>query len=99
MLYDFDVEVRIENLGLTCLADELSGGQFVMVNGPVNLDIAISNMPHGEGICYDTPLHGEAVGDLDAANSKECVRMLRRAMDLGGFHQVIFICHTLLVWN
>lgn len=25
--------------------------------------------------------------------------MLRRAMDLGGFHQVIFICHTPLVWG
>jgi hypothetical protein len=25
--------------------------------------------------------------------------MLRRAMDLGGFHQVIFICHTTLVWE
>ena len=25
--------------------------------------------------------------------------MLRRAMDLGGFHQVIFICHTPLVWE
>ena len=25
--------------------------------------------------------------------------MLRRAMDLGGFHQVIFICHTPLVWD
>jgi hypothetical protein len=27
------------------------------------------------------------------------VRMLRRAMDLGGFHQVIFICHTPPVWE
>jgi hypothetical protein len=27
------------------------------------------------------------------------VRILRRAMDLGGFHQVIFICHTPLVWE
>jgi hypothetical protein len=34
---------------------------------------------------------------LDAANGKEYVRMLRRAMDLGEFHQVIFICHTPLV--
>lgn len=25
---------------------------------------------------------------LDATNAKEYVRMLRRAMDLGGFHQV-----------
>jgi energy-coupling factor transporter ATP-binding protein EcfA2 len=36
---------------------------------------------------------------LDAANGKEYVRMLRRAMDLGGFRQVIFICHTPLVWE
>ena len=39
------------------------------------------------------------MGALDAANDKEYVRMLRRAMDLGGFHQVIFICHTPLVWE
>ncbi len=25
--------------------------------------------------------------------------MLRRAIDLGGFHQVIFICHTPPVWE
>jgi len=25
--------------------------------------------------------------------------MLRRAIDLGGFHQVIFICHAPLVWE
>jgi hypothetical protein len=25
--------------------------------------------------------------------------MLRRALDLGGFHQAIFICHTPLVWE
>ena len=37
------------------------------------------------------------MGALDAVNGKEYVRMLRRAMDHGGFHQVIFICHTLLV--
>ena len=39
------------------------------------------------------------MGALDAANSKEYVYMLRRAIDLGGFHQVIFICHTPLVWE
>jgi exonuclease SbcC len=41
----------------------------------------------------------ETVGALDAANGKEYVRMLRRAMDPGGFHQAIFICHTPLVWE
>jgi ABC-type glutathione transport system ATPase component len=53
----------------------------------------------GRGIRYETLFRDETVGALDAVNGKEYVRMLRRAMDLGGFHQVIFICHTPLVWE
>ena len=96
---DFDVEVRNKTLDRTCLVDELSGGQFVLVNEAVNLGIAIYNMRQGEGIRYETLFRDETVGALDAANSKEYVHMLRRAMDLGGFHQVIFICHSQLVWE
>ncbi len=99
MVDDFDVEVRNKNLDRTCLVDELSGGQFVLVNEAVNLGIAIYHMRQGEGIRYETLFRDETVGALDAANGKEYVRMLRRAMDLGGFHQVIFICHTPLVWE
>ena len=99
MVDDFDVEVRNKNLDRTYLVDELSGGQFVLVNEAVNLGIAIYNMRQGEGICYETLFRDETVGALDAANGREYVRMLRRAMDLGGFHQVIFICHTPLVWE
>ena len=97
MVDDFDVEVRNKNLDRTCLVDELSGGQFVLVNEAVNLGIAIYNMRQGEGIRYETLFRDETVGALDAVNGKEYVRMLRRAMDLGGFHQVIFVCHTPLV--
>ena len=99
MVDDFDVEVRNKNLDRTCLVDELSGGQFVLVNEAVNLGIAIYNMRQGEGIRYETLFRDETVGALDAANGKEYVRMLRQAMDLGGFHQVIFICHSPLVWE
>jgi ABC-type lipoprotein export system ATPase subunit len=56
-------------------------------------------MRQGEGIRYETLFRDETVGALDAANGKEYVRMLRRAMDLAGFHQVIFICHTPLIWE
>ena len=56
-------------------------------------------MRQGEGIRYETLFRDETVGALDAVNGKEYVRMLRRAMELGGFHQVIFICHTPLVWE
>ena len=99
MVDDFDVEVRNKNLDRTCLVDELSGGQFVLVNEAVNLGIAIYNMRQGEGIRYETLFRDETVGALDSANAKEYVRMLRRAMDMGGFHQVIFVCHTPIVWE
>ena len=99
MVDDFDVEVRNKNLDRTCLVDELSGGQFVLVNEAVNMGIAIYNMRQGEGIRYETLFRDETVGALDAVNGKEYVRMLRRAMDLGRFHQVVFICHAPLVWE
>jgi len=99
MVDDFDVEVRNKNLDRTCLVDELSGGQFVLVNEAVNLGIAIYNMRQGEGIRYETLFRDETVGALDSANAKGYIRMLRRAMELGGFHQVIFICHSPLVWE
>src|SRR5439155_3758732 len=73
--------------------------QFVLVNEAVNLGIAIYNMQQGEGVRHETLFRDETVGALDPTNAKEYVRMLRRAMDLGAFYQVIFICHTPLVWE
>jgi len=46
---DFDIEVRNKTLDRTCVVDELSGGQFVLVNEAVNLGIAIYNMRQGKG--------------------------------------------------
>jgi exonuclease SbcC len=99
MVDNFDFEVRNKNLDRTCLVDELSGGQFVLVSEGVNLGIAIYNMRQGEGIRYETLFRDETVGALDAVNGKEYVRILCRAMDLGAFHQVVFICHTPVVWE
>lgn len=99
MVDDFDIEVRNKNLDRTYLVEELSGGQFVLANEAVNLGIAIYNMQQGEGLSYETLFRDETVAALDSVNAKEYVRMLRRAMDLGGFNQVVFICHTPLVWE
>jgi exonuclease SbcC len=99
MVDDFDVEVRNKTLDRICLVDELSGGQFVLVNEAVNLGIAIYNMRQAEGVRYETLFRDETVGALDAKNAKEYVRMLRRAMGIGGFCQVIFICHAPQVWE
>jgi exonuclease SbcC len=96
---DFDIEVRNKTLDRTCLVDELSGGQFVLVNEAVNLGIAIYNMRQGDGIRHETLFRDETVGALDTKNAREYVRMLRHAMDIGGFYQVIFICHAPQVWE
>jgi DNA repair exonuclease SbcCD ATPase subunit len=78
MVDDFDIEVRNKNLDRTCLVDELSGGQFVLVNEAVNLGIAIYNMRRGESIRYETLFRDETVGALDAVNGKGYVGMLMR---------------------
>lgn len=96
---DFDIEVRNKTLDRTCLVDELSGGQFVLVNEAVNLAIAIHNMRQGEIVRHETLFRDETVGALDTKNAKEYIRMLRHAMELGGFYQVIFICHAPQVWE
>ena len=61
--------VRNKNLDRTGLADELSGGQFVLVSEAVNFGIAIYNMRQGEGIPYETLFWDETVGALDSANA------------------------------
>jgi exonuclease SbcC len=96
---DFDIEVRNKTLDRTCLVDELSGGQFVLVNEAVNLGIAIYNMRQGDGVRHETLFRDETVGALDTKNAREYVRMLRHAMSLGGFYQVIFICHAPQIWE
>jgi DNA repair protein SbcC/Rad50 len=96
---DFDIEVRNKTLDRTCLVDELSGGQFVLVNEAVNLGIAIYNRQQGDGIRHETLFRDETVGALDAKNAREYIRMLRHAISLGGFHQVIFICHAPQIWE
>jgi ABC-type lipoprotein export system ATPase subunit len=97
MVDDSDVEVRNRNLDRTHLMDELSGGQFELVNEAVDLGIATYDIRQDESIRYETLFRDEAVGALGTGNGKEHVHMLRRAMDLGGFRQVIFICHAPLI--
>ena len=43
-----------------------------------------------------TLFRDETVGALDAPNGKEYLRMLKRAVDLGGLYQAIFISATRL---
>ena len=96
---DFDVEVTNKTLDRSFSVDELSGGQFVLVNEALNLGMAMYNAQKGEGVQYEMLFRDETIGALDAHNGVEYVRMLRRAMEVGGFHQVVFITHNPAVWD
>jgi DNA repair exonuclease SbcCD ATPase subunit len=96
---DFDVEVRSKSLDRTFTVDELSGGQFVLVNEALNLGIAMYNARKGEGVHYKVLFRDETIGALDHHNGLEYVHMLRRAMETGGFYQVVFISHAPGVWE
>jgi exonuclease SbcC len=96
---DFDVEVRNKLLDRAFSVDELSGGQFVLVNEALNLGIAMYNASKGEGVRYEMLFRDETIGALDSRNGVEYIRMLRRAMEVGGFCQIVFISHTASVWE
>jgi hypothetical protein len=91
---DFDVEVRNKLLDCTSSVAELSGGQLVLVNEALNLGIAISNAPKGEGVHYEMLFREETIGALDSRNGVEYARTLRRAIEIGEFHQVVFMSHN-----
>jgi len=93
------VEVRNKSLDRAFSVDELSGGQFVLVNEALNLGIAMYNARKGEGIRYEMLFRDETIGALDRQNGLEYVRMLRRAMEIGGFYQIVFISHTPGIWE
>ena len=99
MVDDFDVEVRNKNLDRTCLVDELSGGQFVLVNEAVNLGIAIYNMRQGEGIRYETLFRDETVGPWTPPTPKSMCACCVEPWTWADSIKSIFICHTPLVWE
>jgi len=63
------------------------------------LGIAMYNARKGEGIRYEMLFRDETIGALDRQNGFEYVRMLRRAMEIGGFYQVVFVSHAPGVWE
>jgi exonuclease SbcC len=92
----FDVKVYDE--GIERSAEALSGGERTVVGEAIGLAIAIYNA-RKSGIRWDTLFRDETAGALDPANAQAYVDMLRRALTMGGFWQVIFVSHSPEVWE
>ncbi len=91
-------DVMVFDQGVARAAEALSGGEKVVVGEAIGLALSIFNA-RKSGIRWRTLFRDETSGALDAENAQAYVEMLRRALSLGGFSQVIFVSHSRDVWE
>lgn len=88
-VYDGPVERQVE---------ALSGGERVVVGEALGLALSIFNS-RKSGVKWATLFRDETAGALDPENAAAYVEMLRKALQLGGFDQVLFVSHSPEVWQ
>lgn len=94
--YSEAFDVQVYDHGHERTVEALSGGERVVVGEAVGLAISIFNA-RKSGVRWETLFRDETAGALDPANAQAYVQMLRRALSLGGFHQVLFVSHSVEV--
>lgn len=94
----FDLQVIDTEMGTDGSASDLSGGERVIVAEALGLAIAIYNARQSSVPILDL-FRDECAGALDFQNAPRYVAMLRRALELGGFHRVYFIAHQCELWD
>jgi exonuclease SbcC len=94
----FDLRVIDSERGIEGSADQLSGGEKVLVSEALSLAIAIYNTRRSS-LPLLTLFRDECSGALSAGNALRYVEMLRRAIQLGGFHRCYFISHVPALWD
>jgi DNA repair protein SbcC/Rad50 len=91
-------DVKVFDGGRQRQVEALSGGERVIVGEALGLAISIFNS-RKSGIKWTSLFRDETAGALDPTNAQAYVQMLRRALRLGGFDQVIFVSHQEAVWQ
>lgn len=94
----FDLRVIDTERGVEGSADQLSGGEKVLVSEALALAIAIYNARRSSVPMLDL-FRDEVAGALSHGNSFRYVEMLRRALDMGGFHRCWFVAHQPHLWE
>lgn len=88
----FDLVVFDGQSGKTLPHDGLSEGEKVLVDEALKLALAIFNSRR-HGAMFETLFRDEADGALDEEAAARFPAMLRRAMELGGFRNLLFVTH------
>ena len=94
----FDLRAIDTERGTDGSADQLSGGEQVLISEALSLAICIYNARRS-GIPMEDLFRDECAGALSAINATRYIAMLRRALDLGGFHRVYFVAHQEYLWD
>ncbi|MDD5719968.1 MAG: AAA family ATPase [Candidatus Krumholzibacteria bacterium] len=76
----------------------LSGGEQVIVREALSLAIAIFNGQRS-GVKPGTLFRDECSGALDGDNARRYLAMLRKALEIGRFRQLLFIAHQPELWE
>lgn len=92
----FDVTVFKD--GLPTPVEALSGGEQVIIGEALGLGLSIYNA-RKSGVKWETIFRDETAGALDPDNAQAYLTMMRRALRVGGFHQMLFVAHDPLVWG
>lgn len=90
--YSESFDVRVYDGAEQRLAEDLSGGERVILSEAIGLALAIFNA-RKSGVRWETLWRDETAGALDPEHAQRYVAMLRRARSLGGFYQVIYVAH------
>ena len=94
----FDLQVIDHERGREGSVDSLSGGEKVIISEAVSLALAVYVGRTG-GRSFRTLFRDETAGALDPQNAHRYISMLRKARELSGAHQVIFIAQQSELWQ
>lgn len=89
---DFSVHVIDRRRGGERTLAGLSGGEQVVVDEALRTALSLFAAERGASP-WKTMFRDETVGALDPDNAAAYVRMLHRARELGGYHQVLYVTH------
>lgn len=88
-----DFQIRVLDDGQERDVEDLSGGERVVIGEGIALALAIYNARRS-GVRWEVLFRDETAGALDPDEAAPAyVAMLRRARQVGGFRQVVFVAH------
>lgn len=96
--YTETFDVKVYDQGHERQVEALSGGEKVIIGEALGLAFAIFNA-RKSNVSWRTLFRDETAGALSQGNAQAYIEMLRKALQIGNFHHVLFVSHSPEVWE